>query len=67
MCRMDFGRIWMKVINVCVFSSRIYVLVHGRPIKDFQVWRGLQQSDPLSPFLFLSAVEGLTGLMRNAL
>jgi hypothetical protein len=29
--------------------------------------KGLKQRDPLAPFLFLIAAEGLRGLMENAL
>jgi hypothetical protein len=42
------------------------VLVNGSPMADLSVGKGLRQGDPLSPFLFLIVVEGLTGLMRKA-
>ncbi|MCI65328.1 LINE-1 reverse transcriptase like, partial [Trifolium medium] len=42
------------------------VLVNESPTSDFNVSKGLRQGDPLSPFLFLIVVEGLTGLMHKA-
>ncbi|GAU48580.1 hypothetical protein TSUD_369510 [Trifolium subterraneum] len=43
------------------------VLINGSPTKDFKVHKGLRQEDPLSPFLFLIAAEGLTGLVNKAI
>jgi hypothetical protein len=42
------------------------VLVNGSPTVDFNVRKGLRQGDPLSPFLFLLVVEGLSALMKKA-
>jgi len=64
--RMGFGQRWLAWMEACVFISSMSVLVNGSPTEDFQVGRGLRQGDPLSPFLFLIAAEGLTGLARNA-
>jgi hypothetical protein len=42
------------------------VLVNGSPTVDFNVRKGLRQGDPLSPFLFLLVVEGLSALLKKA-
>lgn len=47
-------------------SSRASVLVYGSPTKEFPIARGVRKGDPLSPFLFITAMEGLNVAMKNA-
>lgn len=54
---------WMKA---CTFKSFMYILINSNPTKDFKVGRWLRQGDPLSHFLFVLVVEGLTGLISKA-
>lgn len=49
-----------------VFNSSMSILVNGSVTKDFRVERGLRKGDLSSPFLFVMAMEGLTGLMNKA-
>jgi len=64
MCQMSFPRLWKKWMKECV-SSATAVLVNGSPNDEFALGRGLRQGDPLSPFLFLLAVEGFHVLMET--
>ncbi|XP_076932415.1 uncharacterized protein LOC143597936 [Bidens hawaiensis] len=41
-------------------------LVNGSPTREFNCYRGLRHGDPLSPFLFIIAMEALTGIMKRA-
>ncbi|XP_058751041.1 uncharacterized protein LOC131624069 [Vicia villosa] len=41
------------------------VLVNGSATKEFKVLRGLHQGDPIFPFLFVIAMEGLSALMKK--
>ncbi|GKU93217.1 hypothetical protein SLEP1_g6825 [Rubroshorea leprosula] len=66
LCRMGFGMKWRGWMRECLSTARISVLVNGSPTKEFVMGRGLRQGDPLSPFLFLIAAEGLNGLVRRA-
>ncbi|MCH84541.1 LINE-1 reverse transcriptase like [Trifolium medium] len=66
MVKMGFAGQWMRWMRVCIFNSSMSVLVNGSPTEDFKVGKGLRQGDPLSPFLFLIAAEGLTGMVNKA-
>jgi len=65
--RMGFHSKWIKWVKGCLESATVSVLVNGSPAEEFRPSRGLRQGDPLAPFLFLIVVEGLDGLVRNAL
>ncbi|KAK2380884.1 hypothetical protein QL285_068538 [Trifolium repens] len=56
--------LWRKWIKECVCTATASVLVNGSPTEEFHLERGLWQGDPLSPFLFLLAAEGLNVLME---
>jgi hypothetical protein len=64
MRKMSFPVLWRKWIRECVCTATASVLVNGSPTEEFHLERGLRQGDPLSPFLFLLAVEGLNVLME---
>lgn len=55
---------WRKWIKECVGTASASVLGNGSPTSEFSLKRGLQQRDPLSPFLFLIRAEGLNVMMQ---
>jgi len=66
MRHMSFGEKWINWINTCISTAKLSVLINGSPSKEFLMGRGIRQGDPLSPFLFLIAVEGLSVLFQRA-
>ena len=64
--KMGFHVKWVKLIMACITTAHFFVLVNGNPTDYILPSKGLRQGDPLSPYLFLFCVEGLTALIRKA-
>ncbi|GKC96165.1 RNA-directed DNA polymerase, eukaryota [Tanacetum coccineum] len=47
-------------------NSRASILINGSPTPELDMFNGLRQGDPMSPFLFILAMEGLHALVSKA-
>ncbi|KAJ0818578.1 putative RNA-directed DNA polymerase [Helianthus annuus] len=65
--KMGFPERWIKWIKGCLVSGKGSVLVNGSPTSEFKFKRGLRQGDPLSPFLFIIAMEVINMLLKRAM
>ncbi|KAK9055104.1 hypothetical protein SSX86_026184 [Deinandra increscens subsp. villosa] len=66
MDQMGFPSTWRGWVFGVLKSARASVLVNGSPTWEFQCSRGVRQGDPLSPFLFLIAIEAFNCMMERA-
>ena len=66
MRKMGFDLKWIWLIMMCVTTMQYLVLVNGYPCGVIKLRRGLRQGDPISPYLFLFCVEGLSALLSKA-
>eukprot|EP00253_Pinus_taeda_P022169 PITA_22169 len=55
-----FCRTWIKWILALIKSPKYSILVNGAPSVPLTPSRGIRQGDPISPFLFVILMEGLS-------
>ena len=64
--KIGFARRWVELLMVCVRTVTYFILINGQPHGRIVPSRGIRQEDPLSPYLFILCVEGLSTLLRRA-
>ncbi|KAJ9561163.1 hypothetical protein OSB04_006323 [Centaurea solstitialis] len=64
--QMGFGDKWRSWVKGCICTAKASVLINGSPSKEFNLNKGVRQGDPLAPFLFILATEGLAVAMKEA-
>jgi hypothetical protein len=61
-----FGEKFINWILACVSSANSAVLINGEATSFFNLERGLRQGCPLSPYLFILIMEGLSLLLKKS-
>jgi hypothetical protein len=65
MLKLGFSLRWVDIVMNLVSSVSYSVLFNGKKLEEFKPTKGIRQGDPISPYLFLLAAEGLSGLLKN--
>ena len=63
--KLGFHSTWINWIKICITSPSFYILFNGSLFGLFNPARGFHQGDPLSPFLFILAIEVISRLLLH--
>jgi hypothetical protein len=66
MLKMSFNDKWIHWISMHVESIDYFVLINYELVGPVIVGQGLRQGDPLSLYLFIICVEGVSSYIRDA-
>jgi hypothetical protein len=65
MLKLGFHSLWVRMVMRLVTTVSFQVLFNGGRLPQFLPSRGVRQGDPISPYLFLLAAEGLSCLLKH--
>src|ERR1044071_5434595 len=58
---------FVNLIHACISSPTFSVIINGQPTERFKSKRGIRQGCPLSPYLFVLAINELSIGLNEAL
>ena len=65
MLKFGFHARWVDLIMKCVSTIRYFISHKGKDLGPIHLERGLHQGDPISPYLFIFCVEGLSCFLND--
>ena len=65
--QLGFNQCWRRLIMRCVTTVSYSFKINGKVYGSVHPSKGIRQGDPLSPYLFLIVVEGLSSLIRKSM
>ena len=65
MLKLGFHARWVDLIMKCVSTVRYFISHKGKDLGPIHLERGLHQGDPISPYLFIFCVEGLSFFLND--
>lgn len=63
--KLGFDANFVALISACISSVEFCIIQEGQQLGPIIPQRGLRQGDPLSPYLFILIMEGLSALIRK--
>ena len=66
MLKLGFTQNWVDIVMGMVSSVSFSVMFNGEKLEEFNPMRDIRQGDPISPYLFLLAAEGLSCLLKSS-
>jgi hypothetical protein len=65
MLRLGFHQLWVEMVMRLLSSVSFSIFFNGECLEKFNPSRGIRQGDPISPYLFVLAAEGLSCLFES--